>query len=84
MVKAIYKVVDYSEFTHKTFLNGEVRINVKSIDGFRELTKYFDKCRIGYYSFQSTGSFVLSFKSSVLPQKKKDWTGKNRSETILP
>lgn len=52
MIKSVRQVLDYSEFSHKTYPNGEVRVKVITVDGYRVLTKHLDKLRIGYYTYQ--------------------------------
>ena len=35
MIKSVRQVLDYSEFSHKTYPNGEVRVKVITVDGYR-------------------------------------------------
>ena len=46
MIKSVRQVLDYSEFSHKTYPNGEVRVKVNTVDGYRVLTKHLDKLRV--------------------------------------
>ena len=52
MIKTLRQVIDYNEFSHKTFPNGDVRVKVKSIDGYRALTKHLDKHNINFHTYQ--------------------------------
>ena len=52
MIKTLRQVIDYNEFSHKTFPNGDVRGKVKSIDEYRALTKHLDKHNINIHTYQ--------------------------------
>lgn len=52
MIKCICSVISGNEFNYKSLNDGQVKLNIKSVDAYRKLTKYFDSNKLSYHTYQ--------------------------------
>lgn len=52
MVNKLSKVVERNEFYYKSYSDGQVRLNVKTVDSYRKITKYLDDNNIIFHTYQ--------------------------------
>lgn len=52
MIANISKVINPSEFTYKSFKDGQVRLMTKTIGSYRTVVKHFDEKLIKYHTYQ--------------------------------
>lgn len=52
MTSNISKVINASEFTYKSFKDGQVRLMTKSISSYRTIVKYLDEKQIRFHTYQ--------------------------------
>lgn len=52
MVSKLNKVVTSNEFYYKSYSDGQVRLNSKSVDSYRKIVKHFDDNKIVYHTYQ--------------------------------
>ena len=51
MLKYICSVIPNSDFNYKALHDGQVKLNIKSVDSYRKLVKYFDGNNISYHIY---------------------------------
>lgn len=52
MVIKISKIIPSSDFYYKSLRDGQVRLNIKTVDCYRKVVKYFDNMNIKYHTYQ--------------------------------
>lgn len=52
MVKKISGEITEREFNYKAVSDGQIKLNIKTIESYRKLVKYFEKNNICYHTFQ--------------------------------
>ena len=52
MIKCICSVISGSDFNYKALYDGQVKLNIKLVDSYRKLVKYFVANNISYHTYQ--------------------------------
>lgn len=52
MINDISKIIRDTEYNYKSLRDGQVRLNIKNVDTYRKLIKYFDEKHFKYHTFQ--------------------------------
>lgn len=52
MIKSVSSVISQNEFNYKSMNDGQVKLNLKSVDSYRKIVKYFDSNKISYHTYQ--------------------------------
>lgn len=52
MIKCVGSVIANTEFNYKGLIDGQVKLNVKTVDSYRKITKYFDTNNLSYDTYQ--------------------------------
>lgn len=52
MIKCVSSVIANTEFNYKALSDGQVKLNIKSVDSYRKLVKYFDANNLSYHTYQ--------------------------------
>lgn len=52
MINCVSSVIANTEFNYKGLNDGQVKLNVKSVDSYRKITKYFNTNNLSYHTYQ--------------------------------
>lgn len=61
MIKSLSNVIDKSEFNYKALTDGQIKLNIKSIDSYRKITKFLEKEKFIYHTYQIKSERAFRF-----------------------
>lgn len=72
MVKCVSSVIASSDFNYKGLNDGQVKLNLKTVDSYRTLTKYFNTNNLSYHTYQLKSERAFRFVIKGLHHSTKE------------